>query len=235
MVKTAILVDGAFFLKRYRALYKTGNRDPEKVANDLYTICHKHLINKKITDKKILEPREYQEYQESLYRIFYYDCYPLRFKIHHPITKELIDFSKTEEYQFRKGFFEQLKKKRKVALRLGQLTTYKKWKISSDSLKDLLKKEISVENLTEKEVSLDIVQKGTDIKIGIDIASLALKKQVNRIILISGDSDFVPAAKLARREGIDFILDPLWQPISPSLYEHIDGLRSVVKKPIYKA
>ena len=103
------------------------------------------------------------------------------------------------------------------------------WKISSDNLKALLKNNLSVENLTEKQVSLDIIQKGTDIKIGIDIASLALKKQVDRIILISGDSDF--AAKLARREGIDFILDPLWQPISPSLYEHIDGLRSVVKKP----
>ena len=229
MIKTAILVDGAFFLKRYRALYKKDNRDPEKVASDLYTICHKHLINKKTIDQ-----REYQEYQENLYRIFYYDCYPLRYRIHHPITKKLIDFSKTEEYQFRKDFFEQLKKKRKVALRLGQLTTYKKWKISSDSLKALLKKEISVENLTEEDISLDIVQKGTDIKIGIDIASLALKKQVERIILISGDSDFVPAAKQARREGIDFILDPLWQPISPSLYEHIDGLRSVVKKPEYK-
>ena len=57
---------------------------------------------------------------------------------------------------------------------------------------------------------------------------------MDRIILISGDSDFVPAVKLARREGIDFILDPLWQQISPSLYEHIDGLRSVVKKQDYK-
>ncbi|MCY4512936.1 MAG: NYN domain-containing protein, partial [Bdellovibrionales bacterium] len=105
---------------------------------------------------------------------------------------------------------------------------------SSDNLKDLLEKRLAVENLTEEQVSLDFVQKGTDIKIGIDIASLALKKQVDRIILISGDSDFVPAAKLARREGIDFILDPLWQPISPSLYEHIDGLQSGVKNPNIK-
>ena len=147
MIKTAILVDGAFFLKRYRVLYKKNNRNPEKVASDLYTICHKHLINKKTIEQK--------EYQESLYRIFYYDCYPLRYRIHHPITKKLIDFSKTEEYQFRKDFFEQLKKKRKVALRLGQLTTYKNWKISSDSLKSLIKKETSVENLTEKDMSLD--------------------------------------------------------------------------------
>jgi uncharacterized LabA/DUF88 family protein len=46
-------------------------------------------------------------------------------------------------------------------------------------------------------------------KIGLDIASMSYKKQVNKIILISGESDFVPAAKLARREGIEFILDSM--------------------------
>ncbi len=66
-------------------------------------------------------------------------------------------------------------------------------------------------------------------RIGIDITTLALKKQVDQIVLIAGDSDFVPAAKLARREGIDFILDPLRQEIAPDLFEHIDGLRSCFK------
>lgn len=61
-------------------------------------------------------------------------------------------------------------------------------------------------------------------RIGLDIASLANKHLVDQIILIAGDSDFVPAAKHARREGIDFILDPLWNHIKPSLNEHIDGL-----------
>ena len=42
-----------------------------------------------------------------------------------------------------------------------------------------------------------------------DIASLSYKHQVDQIVLIAGDSDFVPAAKLARREGLDFVLDPL--------------------------
>ena len=32
MIKTAILIDGAFFLKRYRKLYQKDNRNPEKVA-----------------------------------------------------------------------------------------------------------------------------------------------------------------------------------------------------------
>ena len=55
-----------------------------------------------------------------------------------------------------------------------------------------------------------------------------------QMVLISGDEDFVPASKLARREGIDFILDPLWNPVDPSLFEHIDGLNSTSPKPIGK-
>lgn len=69
-------------------------------------------------------------------------------------------------------------------------------------------------------------QKGVDMKIGLDIASMAYKQQVDQIVLISGDSDFVSAAKLARREGIDFVLDPMGANIKPDLFEHIDGLRS---------
>lgn len=65
----------------------------------------------------------------------------------------------------------------------------------------------------------------------VDIASLALKKQVDTLVLVAGDSDFVPAAKLARREGIDFILDPLWQQINGDLFEHIDGLQSGLARP----
>ena len=67
-------------------------------------------------------------------------------------------------------------------------------------------------------------------RIGLDIASMAFNNQVSQIILVAGDSDFVPAAKLARREGIDFILDPMWGSIRHDLHEHIDGLRSVIKK-----
>lgn len=73
---------------------------------------------------------------------------------------------------------------------------------------------------------LSVDQKGVDMRIGLDIASMAFKGQVDQIILIAGDSDFVPAAKLARREGIDFILDPMWAPVKGNLYEHIDGLKS---------
>jgi uncharacterized LabA/DUF88 family protein len=71
-------------------------------------------------------------------------------------------------------------------------------------------------------------------RLGLDIASLTYKRLVNQIVLISGDADFVPAAKLARREGIDFILDPMWASIRAELHEHIDGLRSVCPRRAQK-
>ena len=82
--------------------------------------------------------------------------------------------------------------------------------------------------MTEKDFELTIRQKGVDMKIGMDIASLAYKRQVDQVVLIAGDSDFVPAAKLARREGLDFVLDPMEMEIGKDrdLFEHIDGKSS---------
>ena len=88
--------------------------------------------------------------------------------------------------------------------------------------------------LADSDFMLDVKQKGVDMRIGLDISSIAFKKQVDQIILIAGDSDFVPAAKQARREGVDFILDNMGHNINPDLNEHIDGLethfRDFIKK-----
>ena len=121
---------------------------------------------------------------------------------------------------------DELKKKRKVALRLGSLKDNSNWLIYPRVTKELLSGKKALSDLKESDVYLELRQKGIDMKIGVDIASLALKKFVDTIVLISGDSDFVPAAKLARREGIDFILDPMYANVEPQLFEHIDGMES---------
>lgn len=84
----------------------------------------------------------------------------------------------------------------------------------------------------EHAVQLELRQKGVDMRIGLDIASMTLKKQVDTIVLVAGDSDFVPAAKLARREGVEFIVDPMWQKVRDDLYEHVDGIISVMERPV---
>ena len=152
-------------------------------------------------------------------------------KLHHPLTKKAVDFGKSNEAVFRLELHENLKKKRKVALRLGHLAGDTPWTIKPQVIDDLLKGKKQFETLQEVDVIPAVRQKGVDMRIGIDIASLAFKKQVDQIVLMAGDADFVPAAKMARREGIDFILDPMWQSIPPNLNEHIDGLRSTCPHP----
>jgi uncharacterized LabA/DUF88 family protein len=155
--------------------------------------------------------------------------------VHSPISGKSINFSKSKQAAFREAFFQELRKRRKVALRLGHLSDGKAWSFTADATKRLLRRQVSVDQLAESDVNYCTTQKGVDIRIGVDIASLAYKRLVQQIVLVSGDSDFVPAAKVARREGIDFVLDPMWNPISPSLFEHIDGLRSVCPRPQPKA
>lgn len=216
-VKIAVLIDGGFFIKRFNTLYnKDRSMTGEQVANILYTMAMSHVGE-----------------NNTLYRIFYYDCEPLSKKVHHPITKRAIDFSKSPEYKFRKELFDALKRKRKVALRIGTLKDNNNWQIHSGRVKELLSGKITIEDLKEDDVYLEIRQKGIDMKIGVDISSLALKQFVDRIVLFAGDSDFVPAAKMARREGVDFVLDPMQANVEPQLFEHIDGInnsRPTIKK-----
>jgi uncharacterized LabA/DUF88 family protein len=48
----------------------------------------------------------------------------------------------------------------------------------------------------------NIEQKGVDLRIGLDIARLSLRALVDVIVVVTGDSDLVPAFKFARREGV---------------------------------
>lgn len=227
MLRTAFLIDGGFFLKRYYRLI--GPKTPEAVAKGLHDMCCRHLYPRQRNNSTPTEPATSKRRSE-LYRIFYYDCPPLSKKAHNPVTGRPIDFSKTSLYAWRLSFLDELKKLRKVALRLGYLDEGY-WVLRGEPLKWLLDWNVDVGDLTESHVKYECKQKGVDMRIGLDIASLAYKKQVDQIVLVSGDSDFVPAAKLARREGIDFVLDPMWARIRDDLHEHIDGLRTVLNRP----
>lgn len=59
-------------------------------------------------------------------------------------------------------------------------------------------------------------------------------KCLRKVALRLGEIPTSHAAKLARREGIDFVLDAMWSTIRPDLYEHIDDMRSVCPKPMAK-
>ena len=126
----------------------------------------------------------------------------------------------------------ELIKKPSVALRLGYLDERNaQWKIRDEKLyKKVISGEVDPKTLTESDFIYYAKQKGVDMKIGLDIATLTHKKLVDRIVLIAGDSDFVPASKLARREGINFVLDAMNHPIREDLQEHIDWLHTTLPR-----
>lgn len=217
MIRTAIMIDGAFYIHRAKHIF--GALDPKDLAWRMYRHAVKHAGQE-------------AQLHESLYRIFFYDCPPLQKKMQHPLTGKTIDYTKSEKSNWRRAFHDELRRTPKVALRLGVLDDINcSWTISNDKIKKLCAGKIQISDLQENDVTLNVKQKGVDMRIGLDIASVAYKKQAQRIVLISGDSDFVPAAKLARREGMEFILDPMWAPIKPDLQEHIDRLKSFFPRP----
>ena len=211
----AILVDGGFY--QYRAKSLWGVKSAKDRADELEKYCNKHLCFKNSGHVEF----------DRLYRIFYYDCPPAKDNVYHPFLMKDVCLGKSELYSYMTAFHNEMRKRRKVALRLGKLSANDlNFTMKLDIQKKLLREAITVRDLTESDFELNIGQKGVDMRIGLDISSMAFKKQVTRMILISGDSDFVPAAKQARREGIDFILDPMGAHISNDLSEHIDGIRS---------
>ena len=84
--------------------------------------------------------------------------------------------------------------------------------------------------LVDSDVFPQIEQKGVDMRIGLDIATLSYKKLVDLIIVITGDQDLVPALKLARREGILVCVDSLGSPVKPLLREHVDFFKTKIQK-----
>ena len=218
-IRTAILVDGGFYRKR--AYVAFGDLSPEERADELESYCKRHLT----------ETLYGVKFTHQLYRIFYYDCMPASKGVFNPVTKKTYELSQSPMHGWAIDFFDCLKKKRKFALRFGKLSeTQAYYNLKPNITKELLLGKKQIGDITEQDIKLYIDQKGVDMKIGLDIASLAYKHQVDQIVLISGDSDFVSAAKLARREGIDFVLDPLGATVKPDLFEHIDGLRSCDNK-----
>lgn len=259
--RIAILIDGGFLLKRLPKLVEPRHcGTPLAIAARIRQLCKRHINS--------LPGCEDAQWQRFVYRIFFYDAEPYDGKAHHPIDNRPIDFAKSDLARFRTELFDQLRRQRKLALRLGKVTKEHDWAIQPQLTKRLLKTRSRIgalDRLPEIEpnqgdepisttlsaaeaqelrrlrddwqamdggsVRLGLRQKGVDMRIGLDISTLTLKRQVDTIILVAGDSDFVPAAKLARREGIEFILDPLWQKVNADLFEHIDGLQSGLPKP----
>lgn len=198
---TAILVDGAFFPRRFKqCLPSHDRRDPASVAHGLGLSAYWHLVQRigptnvqdqLAQDQPLAESRQ-------CYPLFFFDFPPLAKRMHTPLGHKSVDFG---------------------------LNDSSRWRLSERATVRLIENPATLQP-DDGDFEIDAKQKGVDMRLGLDVASLAFKKQVDQIVMVAADADFVPAAKLARREGSDVILDRLGDHRAASdLVDHVDAIR----------
>jgi len=214
MKKVAILIDGGWFSKALQGAF-TGAKPP---------IYPKHGITADIIYRNALNTIVVAD--EEITKVFYYDSEPYADEEKNPLSGIVTDYSKSAGYTSRKRLFKELGERDFVALRRGDVRP-RGWTLTPDYLEKLMKGHKPTP-LTDSDIYLNFEQKGVDMRIGIDVASLSLKKQVDRIILISGDRDMIPAIKLARREGVQVVLVNIpGRKLNHELIEDADLLRQL--------
>jgi uncharacterized LabA/DUF88 family protein len=150
---------------------------------------------------------------ETLFRVLYYDCAGFEGSTKLPVSGEGHEFKASDHWLrvlAQKDFF---------AVRRGVLK-FRGWKPKKIPLAGA--------PLTDADFKPDFEQKGVDMRIGLDMATFSETKSVDRLILVSGDTDCVPAMKYARKAGIQIVLALLPNGRStPELLWHTDFERAV--------
>lgn len=151
--------------------------------------------------------------QEDLIRILYYDCAPYVGKTKLPVSGKEKEFSGSD------AWLRALAAKDLFAVRRGVLK-FRGFKPRQTP--------ISPVALTDADFKPDFEQKGVDMRIGLDIASYSDGKLADRIILVTGDTDCIPAMKHGRKAGLQVVLVSLpGRTPAPELLWHADFHRKI--------
>ena len=152
---------------------------------------------------------------EELFRVLYYDCAPYQGQQKLPVSGLTQTFAGSDQWLL------DLAKKDLIAVRRGVLK-FRGYKLKKVPV-------TGIAALTDADFKPDFEQKGVDMRIGLDIASYSALKCVDRIALVTADTDCVPAMKMARKSGVQVILISLPGAITPSeLAQHADYVRAIV-------
>jgi uncharacterized LabA/DUF88 family protein len=152
-----------------------------------------------------------------LHRIYFYDSKPLETQARKPLGGGTIDFAASGVAVQNSNLQACLMREPFFALRFGELHL-EGWRLR----RRVLRRSGAMIQINADDLEPNIRQKGVDMRIGLDIASLTLKKHAQMIVLVTADSDFVPAMKFARREGAQLVLITLGHGIRDGLKEHAD-------------
>lgn len=196
---------------RYAVLIDAGFLKPK-----LYPV-HREPITSEMVEQFVLALRNHPFLRDHrLHRIYFYDAKPLLTEAKHP-NGSVIEFGKTSTATANQALHSGLEKSSYLALRFGELV-HQGWRIKAR----LLRKANADTTFRADDLEPNVQQKGVDMRIGLDIASLTLKKQVDIVVLVTGDSDFIPAMKFARREGAQLVLVTLGHGVREEVFQHAD-------------
>lgn len=157
----------------------------------------------------------------ELYRIFFYDCEPYTGRQNNPVSGSMVDFSKSPQAVKHRSLLDALEQTPDFAVRRGELV-FRGWKLGPATLRSIVPGQ-QPNPLTATSFLPDVIQKGVDMRIGPDIAALALKRLATSVVLVTGDSDMIPAMRFARREGLRVYLHTMgFSGVRSELKAHAD-------------
>lgn len=151
--------------------------------------------------------------EEEIFRVLYYDCAPYSGTVRLPVSGADHVFSGSDLW------LHELSRKDLFAVRRGVLKFrgFKPKRVP-----------VAATPLTDADFAPDFEQKGVNMRIGLDIASLCQNRSVDRIVLISGDTDCIPATKHGRKAGVQIVLIELpGTRLAPELISHVDFKRAI--------
>jgi uncharacterized LabA/DUF88 family protein len=154
----------------------------------------------------------------DLLRIYFYDAPPASGTMTNPIDGAVISLDSHRDHSKNVSLHQLLEVEPDFALRMGEASIHG-WTIGPSAMKSLSKNPRAP---VAKDLVPNIEQKGVDLRIGLDIARLALRDMVSAIVVVTGDSDLVPAFKFARREGCRVYLDHMGHGVRRELKVHAD-------------
>jgi uncharacterized LabA/DUF88 family protein len=150
--------------------------------------------------------------EERLFRALYYDCDPYKGEITLPVSGQKKMFESD-------GWLSILATKDYFAVRRGVLK-FRGFKPRTTP--------VASGALTDEDFRPDFEQKGVDMRIGLDIATFSSSRAVEKIILVSGDTDCVPAMKHGRIAGLQVVIAQFpTRTLSRELLQHADECRKV--------
>jgi len=201
MDRYAILIDGGFIKKKLQAQHGHFPTVTEITAEVARIKAHAALEGL------------------SLLRVFYYDAPPASGRLKNPVSGANLDLDAHPAHAPNLSLQQSLEMQPDFALRSGD-TAVHGWSLGDAALRDIQRN--GPRALTANDFVPNIEQKGVDLRIGLDIARLALRQMVTVIVVVTGDSDMVPAFRFARREGVRIYLDHMGHNVRRDLKAHSD-------------